>query len=104
MTEEFGDKATCSSENNKTSFSYFFQVAFAEALELVRQRKVFLKDGFAYVPESDLATLVTSSFRTSLSRALTVSISIWLNHLPPLNGHIWLIGLSFSSNCNNKNV
>lgn len=50
-----------------------FQVPFIEALELVRQRKVYLSGGYAFVPDTDLVTLVTASFRTNLSHALAVS-------------------------------
>ncbi|XP_068231389.1 DNA primase large subunit [Palaemon carinicauda] len=48
----------------------FFKVSFTEALELVKSRKVFIKGGFAYVPDTDLVTLVTTSFRAHLSQAL----------------------------------
>ncbi|KAK7066972.1 DNA primase large subunit [Halocaridina rubra] len=48
----------------------FFKVLFTEALELVKSRKVFLKGGFAYVPDTDLVTLVATSFRAHLSQAL----------------------------------
>lgn len=51
----------------------FFKVPFTEALELIRSRKVFIKDGFAYVPDTDLATLVTAAFRAKLSQALAVT-------------------------------
>ncbi|KAL7646441.1 UNVERIFIED_CONTAM: hypothetical protein RMT77_003354 [Armadillidium vulgare] len=51
----------------------FFKVPFVEALELVRNRKVFLKKGFAYVPSSDLVTLVSAVFRSKLSQALTAT-------------------------------
>lgn len=51
----------------------FFKVPFTEALELVRSRKVFLKGGFAYVPDTDLVTLVTTCFRANLSQALAMT-------------------------------
>ncbi|XP_042215191.1 DNA primase large subunit-like [Homarus americanus] len=51
----------------------FFKVPFTEALELVRQRKVYLSGGYAYVPDTDLVTLVTASFRSNLSRALAIT-------------------------------
>lgn len=67
----------------------FYKVPFTEALELVRQRRVFLKAGLAYVPEGDLATLVTSSFRTSLSRALATAY----RYLPELESDERLVSL-----------
>ncbi|KAK3863156.1 hypothetical protein Pcinc_031033 [Petrolisthes cinctipes] len=48
----------------------FYKVPFTEALELVRQRKVLVRGGFAYVPDTDLVTLVTTAFRANLSQAL----------------------------------
>jgi len=48
----------------------FFKVPFTEALELVRSRKVFLKRGLAYVPDTELVTLIASVYRTNLSKAL----------------------------------
>ncbi|KAG0723170.1 DNA primase large subunit [Chionoecetes opilio] len=48
----------------------FYKVPFMDALDLVRQRKVFLKQGFAYVPETDMVTLVCNSFRSNLSKAM----------------------------------
>ncbi|CAL8105466.1 unnamed protein product [Calicophoron daubneyi] len=45
----------------------FYKVYFAEVPELVRNRRVFVHGGYAYVPDSDLVSLVVSHFRTSLS-------------------------------------
>jgi DNA primase large subunit len=50
----------------------FYKVHFTEALDLVRSRRVFLKGGFAYVPEADLVVIILSLFRTKLSHALVV--------------------------------
>jgi DNA primase large subunit len=43
--------------------SHFFKVPFQTVLDLVRQRKVFLNKGFAYVHKSDLLTLVLAEYR-----------------------------------------
>ncbi|KAI8787471.1 DNA primase large subunit, partial [Biomphalaria glabrata] len=48
-------------------------VPFTEALDLVRNRKVFLRDGYAYVPQEDLVSILLSLFRTQLSHALVVT-------------------------------
>ncbi|KAF2359407.1 DNA primase large subunit eukaryotic/archaeal [Trinorchestia longiramus] len=48
----------------------FYKVPFTDALELVRSRRVFLKMGYAYVPDTELVTLITAFYRTSLSKAL----------------------------------
>ncbi|KAK8736904.1 hypothetical protein OTU49_004714 [Cherax quadricarinatus] len=51
----------------------FYKVPFTEALELVRQRKVYLHGGYVYVPDTDLVTLVSTAFRTNLSHALAIT-------------------------------
>ncbi|KAK0069423.1 DNA primase large subunit [Biomphalaria pfeifferi] len=51
----------------------FYKVPFTEALDLVRNRKVFLRDGYAYVPQEDLVSILLSLFRTQLSHALVVT-------------------------------
>ena len=45
---------------------------FEDALELVQTRRVYLKAGYAYVPSTDVITLVMGVFRARLSAALTV--------------------------------
>lgn len=50
------------------------QVPFTEALDLVRNRKVFLQSGYAYVPQEDLVSILISVYRTQLSQALAVSL------------------------------
>lgn len=50
----------------------FFKVPFEEVIELVAMRRVFVMAGNAYVPSSELITLITSVFRTRLSQALVV--------------------------------
>ncbi|KNC83224.1 hypothetical protein SARC_04505 [Sphaeroforma arctica JP610] len=49
----------------------YYKLPFKRALELVRQRKVLLKGGMAYVPEQELLSIICSSFRQRLSLALT---------------------------------
>jgi hypothetical protein len=51
----------------------FVQVPFEEAIELVQRRQVHLANGFAYVPQSALAALVTSEYRRRLQDALEVT-------------------------------
>lgn len=42
-------------------------------LDLVRTRRVVLNGGFAFVPDSELASLVAARFRSHLSHALSVT-------------------------------
>lgn len=50
------------------------QVGLADAVDLFRARRVFIKDGFAYVPLKDIDAIVLSNYRTKLSKALAVSL------------------------------
>uniref|UniRef100_A0A3P9IV28 DNA primase large subunit n=1 Tax=Oryzias latipes TaxID=8090 RepID=A0A3P9IV28_ORYLA len=51
----------------------FYKVPFQDALDLVRSRKVYLKAGFAFVPQQDIVTIVLNDFRTRLSKALALT-------------------------------
>ncbi|XP_074640778.1 DNA primase large subunit-like [Tubulanus polymorphus] len=51
----------------------YFKVPFTEAHDLVRSRKIYLEKGYAYVPHSDLVSLIAGVFRTNLSHALSVT-------------------------------
>ena len=46
----------------------FFKVPFAQALDLVAKRKVLVKGGMAYVPSSNVTSIVVARFRTNLSK------------------------------------
>lgn len=59
----------------------FYKVPFTEALDLVRGRKVYLRDGFCYVPDSEMVTLVAWIFRSLLTQALLFANKM----LPGLN-------------------
>jgi DNA primase large subunit len=50
----------------------FYKIPFTEVCSLVRNRKVFLKQGLAYIPASELVVCVLSRFRASLSEGLNV--------------------------------
>ncbi|KAM3177833.1 hypothetical protein ACTXT7_003776 [Hymenolepis weldensis] len=52
-------------------YANFYKVHFTEVPDLVRRRQVFLKAGFAYVPDAELVSLVVTRFRASLSRNLS---------------------------------
>ncbi|KAJ8013747.1 hypothetical protein DPEC_G00033000 [Dallia pectoralis] len=51
----------------------FYKVPFQDALDLVRTRKVYLKDGFVYIPHFEIVTIVQNDFRTRLSKALALT-------------------------------
>ena len=41
----------------------FYKVPFTDVLDLVRGRRVFLKQGFAYVPRQELVSIILGIFR-----------------------------------------
>ena len=53
----------------------FTQIHFLEVLELVKSRRCFLKNGYAYVTISDFSTVLIHVYRTRLSKSLTVRLS-----------------------------
>jgi DNA primase large subunit len=56
-------------ETNKTTY----KLPFEEALDLVRLRKVYLNNGYAYILAQDMITVVANKFRSDLSQSLAVS-------------------------------
>jgi DNA primase large subunit len=45
--------------------------------DLVGTRKVFLNDGFAYVPSDFLCSVITCLFRQQLSRGMVITAGQW---------------------------
>lgn len=54
-----------------------YKVPFEEVIDLVRQRRVFLRGGWAYVPEADLVSIVSNQVRTQWSRQLATMARHW---------------------------
>ncbi|XP_019787019.2 DNA primase large subunit isoform X2 [Globicephala melas] len=50
-----------------------YKIPFADALDLFRGRKVYLENGFAYVPLKDIVAIILNEFRTKLSKALALT-------------------------------
>ena len=59
-----------SSANPITSQSAFYRVPFEEAFELVRERRVYLQGGWAYISRQNLVHIVLSQYRSALSHHL----------------------------------
>lgn len=53
--------------------SDYFRIAFEEALELVRSRKVYVHRGDAFIPRRDMMSIIAGLFRARLSAALTAT-------------------------------
>lgn len=49
------------------------QVPFEDVLDLVASRRVLLHKGFAFVPSSQLSSIVVGRYRAALSKALAVT-------------------------------
>ena len=58
---------------SQVSGQSYYKVHFGEVLELVKQRKCFVKHAMAYVTISDFGAVLTHVFRSRLSKSLTVS-------------------------------
>jgi DNA primase large subunit len=54
-----------------------YKVEFEQVLDLVRQRRVYLHRGFAYVPASDLVSIVANQVRMHLSKQLSSMARAW---------------------------
>ncbi|XP_008844726.1 DNA primase large subunit [Nannospalax galili] len=50
-----------------------YKIPFADALDLFRGRRVYLEDGFAYVPLKDIVAIILNEFRANLSKALALT-------------------------------
>lgn len=52
----------------------YYKVSWLQMVDLVRNRKVFISDGFAYVVQTDVISGICQTFRSELSQELIVSI------------------------------
>ncbi|XP_072382691.1 DNA primase large subunit-like [Diabrotica undecimpunctata] len=59
----------------------FYKVPFTEVLTLVKNRKVLLEHGFAFIPTSELVVSIQTQFRSVLNEAL----SLYNQRLPSLD-------------------
>jgi Eukaryotic and archaeal DNA primase, large subunit len=54
------------------------QVKWTSVPDLVEKRRVFLKDGWAYVPSREQSSIVFQEFQTRLEQALQVIYSFFI--------------------------
>ena len=61
--------------DNETSVNNmsYFKVHFTEALDLVRKRSVLVYNGFCYVPETEMRTLLHFMFKSLLTQNLALT-------------------------------
>ncbi|XP_002746723.1 DNA primase large subunit [Callithrix jacchus] len=67
------DIIASSNLNVKLEQESIYKIPFADALDLFRGRKVYLEDGFAYVPPKDIVAIILNEFRAKLSKALALT-------------------------------
>lgn len=68
-----------------------YKVRFTEVYSLVKNRKCYVHQGYAYILSSDLVTCILTSYRIHLNEALAVSTVVSNN-----NTNTWKILFSFS--------
>lgn len=59
---------TTSGSNNE-----YFKVRWTQVLDLVRNRKVYVFDGYAYVVQTDVISGICQTYRSELAEDLIVS-------------------------------
>lgn len=52
----------------------YYKIRFEDVPLLVKQRRVFLQKGFAYIPEGNVKEVVALQFRSRLSHALSIAV------------------------------
>lgn len=51
----------------------FYKVKFYEVLDLVRNRKVYISGGYAYIPHKDFVSVLSAQFRIHLKQTLAIA-------------------------------
>lgn len=69
MVDESMSSFTTSGSNNE-----YFKVRWTQVLDLVRNRKVLLSDGYAYVVQTDVISGICQTYRSELAEDLIVSL------------------------------
>ena len=62
-----------SQTNPVTANTVFYRVPFEEAFDLVRERRVYLQGGWAYIPRANLVHIVVNKYRAHLSQQLAAT-------------------------------
>ncbi|VFV40218.1 dna primase large subunit isoform 1 [Lynx pardinus] len=71
--EIIASSTSSSASKSELELESVYKIPFADALDLFRGRKVYLEDGFAYVPLKDIVAIVLNEFRAKLSKALALT-------------------------------
>ncbi|XP_066036645.1 DNA primase large subunit isoform X2 [Chamaea fasciata] len=76
LKNELADELSVSTPGfslSKVKEQMFYKVGLADAVDLFRARRVYIKDGFAYVPFKEIDVIVLNIYRTKLSKALALT-------------------------------
>ena len=76
IKDKLVEMAKCRREEFSEHAEYY-KVRFEEVVDLIRQRRVFLRAGYAYVPQSDLVSIVATRVRAFLSKQLSMHARAW---------------------------
>jgi len=82
-------QAASGMSGTKTTYEDVYRVPWLEAVDLVRARRVYVSKGFAYIPASEVLSLVVGVLRTGLSHSLVRTCRA----LPHLEEDHRLVGL-----------
>eukprot|EP00250_Pteridium_aquilinum_P035747 c9887_g1_i1 orf=648-2051(-) len=77
VKEKLGQVARSLNQSIPNADSTFYKVPFEEVPELVSGRKVYIQKGLAYVPRTQLASIIVGQFRSKLSKALVLTNRKW---------------------------
>lgn len=77
VKDKLGQVARSLNQPLPNAESIFYKVPFEEVPELVSGRRVFLQNGYAFVPMNQLAAIVVGQFRSRLSKALVLTNRKW---------------------------
>ncbi|KAI5059621.1 hypothetical protein GOP47_0025940 [Adiantum capillus-veneris] len=78
VKDKLGQVARSLNQPVPNADSKFYKVPFEEVPELVSGRKVYIHKGLAFVPSTQLASLVVGQFRSKLSKALVLTNRKWM--------------------------
>lgn len=76
IASELEAMARCRREEYSSQQEYY-KVRFEEVVDLIRQRRVYLRAGYAYVPQTDLVSIIATRVRAFLSKQLSMHARTW---------------------------
>ncbi|XP_057420164.1 probable DNA primase large subunit [Lotus japonicus] len=87
IKEKLGQVARSMGQPLPTLDAIFYKVPFEEVPELVAGRKVFIKQGYAYVAMNQVVSFVATLFRSQLSKTLILTNRKWTSSIREQEKH-----------------